>query len=171
MLRKIRRRISPAAVISIIALFAALGGGYATAFSGSGTLQKENEIGLPSDGTTYETIRSLTGIGSIQATCSGSNPPSVKVRLRNTSGEALRAFVDEGDGGQNPETLSDAGVANNTNEAGHPANQSNGLGRLSYHIWPDDGSKRPQANVAVSVYAPSTCSAAQVAVLALNTEE
>jgi hypothetical protein len=65
MLKRLRLP-SPAMVVALMALFAALGGGYATAFSGSGTLQKAAVDGLS---TEFETVRTLKGFGTFKARC------------------------------------------------------------------------------------------------------
>jgi hypothetical protein len=149
-------------VVSVIALFAALGGGYATAFSGSGTLQKAKVTGLPDAAGTFTTVRTLTGIGSIQASCTGG---AVTVRFHNGSGAELISDLD--DGAEDPVTLD---LLNGENHDAAAVAGDDDLFR--YHIYPvapDD--KQPQADVSVAAFENGTCSAAEVTVLALNTEE
>jgi hypothetical protein len=74
-------------VVALIALFAALGGGYALAFSGSGTLQK-GALDVDTSAN-FQTVRTLTGIGSIDARCQDDPDDNMEIRFRNTSGEGL----------------------------------------------------------------------------------
>jgi hypothetical protein len=162
MLRKIHGRISPATVISTIALFAALGGGYASAFSGSGTLQKGALKPIPTS-SSFTQVRSLTGIGSIDARC---DTGSAIIRFKNTSGETINVFEEEVDdenlsGGDNVNGVVNNGERNlaTTNNAGEA------LGIV--HLVPDDGTKAPQAELLVS----TTGCPGGVTVLALNTQQ
>jgi hypothetical protein len=157
MLKRLRPSIGSAHVIALLALFAALGGGYATAFSGSGTVQKGALLNIPNGAVT---VRSLTGIGAIQASCSGGMP---SVAFENTSGETLRAALIgiDGDDAVN--------VASGDSENLDP--EVNGLNTMYVHISPLDGTKRPQADVQITADDDDNCPTSTVTVLATNTEE
>jgi hypothetical protein len=165
MLKRLRRHLSPPMVVSMIALFAALGGGYATAFSGSGTLQKANEIGISTTG--YETIRTLTEVGSIQAHCDNTTG-DISVRFHLTGFSMLVT----GDGGaSNPSyDYVDNSIDPNFDMAAFP----NGVDVIRYHAIRTSGSKRPQVDVTVTVDSTTQgigpCVGNQVGVMALNTE-
>jgi hypothetical protein len=88
MLKRFRRHLNPPMVVAMIALFAALGGGYATAFSGSGTLQKAAVDNLS---TTFTDVRSLTGFGALQAQCDPGED-DFDIRLDNSS-DAATVFL------------------------------------------------------------------------------
>jgi len=162
MLKRFRRHLNPSMVVALIALFAALGGGYATAFSGSGTLQKGSELGISSP---PETIRTLTGIGSIRADCQSNE--AVRIFFANNSGETLTAMGVQVNGGVVAQRGDNVGPNNVLTlfNAGDSANE------MDLHISPQDGTKRPQADVHVTVNETSMCSTSTVRVLALNTEQ
>jgi hypothetical protein len=157
--RRILSRINSAHVIATIALFAALGGGYAAAFSGSGSLQKENEIGI--DTANYETIRSLTGIGSLQAKCSGTQ---TTLRFHKAgSVEDLRLWVEQSGKALNATSVTSPSFND------HDITDVAGVDEITYHAFPADGTNRPQVKLWVSV-AEDLCSATQVSAMALNTQ-
>jgi hypothetical protein len=160
-------------VIATIALFAALGGGYAVAFSGSGTLQKGSATGFaegaPGPG---KIVRTLTGIGSLEAYCHLFSPgnPSIHLRLHNASGEQLSVHLIrmQGEGGDTQVSRSTASVANNTFKDLDFAQVS---GEWEIHISPTDRSKAPQAKLDVAVVEPNSCQGSAVTALALNTQQ
>jgi hypothetical protein len=173
----IRSRLSPPLVISAITLFVVLGSGYAAAFSGSGSLKKGATKGLaPNE---FQTIRTLTDIGSIRAQCelSGDGDPfaesQLDLRFHNSSGKTLRAFIDGGQ--EDPLNLE---VPNGGN-ADVTTNFASG-DTVRYHIVRADGGKRNQADVTVSVHSTvniafdpnpaAVCGDDLVSVLALSTE-
>jgi hypothetical protein len=152
-------------VVATIALFAALGGGYATAFSGSGTVQKGALSGAGIPSASFATARTLTGIGSIQVRCDTTATDMI-VRFHNSSGVTLLAsnhrtgangtsfgpgFVDNGD----DVDLRLGSVGNDT---------------IRFHIH-EQGDKRPQAEVLVTTDMRDACNPRHINVLALNTEE
>jgi hypothetical protein len=158
MLKRLRPRLSFANVMSSIAVFLALGGGYATAFSGSGTVQKGALLNIPNGAVT---VRSLTGIGAIKASCSGGSP---SVALENTSGEQLAV------GGVGIDDYIGFGIEDGESENLDP--EVDGFNEMNVHISPGDGSKRPQADVQITADdGADTCATSSVAVLATNTEE
>jgi hypothetical protein len=158
MARRILSRINGAYVIATIALFAALGGGYATAFSGSGTVQKGALLDIPNGAVT---VRSLTGIGAIKASCSGGMP---SVAFTNTSGETLRVgYI--GLGGNNSFDVNGSGDSENLDV------EVDNFNTMYVHLSPRDGSKRPQADVQITALDTNDCATSSVAVLATNTEE
>jgi hypothetical protein len=160
MVKRIRPRVSPATVIATIALFAALGGGYATAFSGSGTVQKGALKDIPESDTTI--VRSLTGIGNIYAYCPAPGQPSIF--FINRSGETLNLYGYSNDDGPSHQTV-DAGVDVFLDSI------VTGTNHISVHISPVDGTKRPQADVQISATDTNNCSTSYLTVLALNTQE
>jgi hypothetical protein len=87
MFKQVRSRITPATVISTIALFAALSGGYAVAFSGSGSLQK----GADTPGAAFTDVRTLTDFGALQHQCNGTGD-GVNLRFRNSGSTPLVAL-------------------------------------------------------------------------------
>ena len=161
MFRSITSRITPSSVIATIALFVALGGGYAVAFKGSGTVQKGALLNIPAE---FTTVRSLTGIGSIQAACLDSNPDVPSIYFRNTSGETLNAFGTGLDG--------DVELVNV--DSGQTVTIRFGVvdrDSINLHISPVDGGKRPQADVQISAHDTNDCTTSYVTVLVTNTQE
>jgi hypothetical protein len=158
-LRKIIRPPPPGAIVATLALFLALGGG-ALAFSGSGTLQKENEIGLPESPAPAETIREIKGIGDIRADCVGDNP---RVLLHNSSGKTLVVRLDRGPALSWGDAIADGG-----NVDVGIATQDH---LYQYHVAPAGTSKRPQASITVAIDSTVDCNTAQVAVINVTTEE
>lgn len=169
--KRLRRYLNPPMVIATIALFVALGGGYAAAFSGSGTLQKANVTGLSNDENEYTTVRTLTGIGTIIARCP--NTGLTEITFTNTSGKVLvmeSTFSHEGEasvpssGGINPNETTGFTMPSSTNDW-----------LLHWYIQPalgvPAGSKSPQANIHISVFTDTNCGGSRVAVLALNTQQ
>jgi hypothetical protein len=157
-------------VIATIALFAALGGGYATAFSGSGTLQKGGKFNLT---TSYQSIRTLTGIGDLQARCQ-LGPERTELRIVNPSGKLLevRSFR-ESDGVDAFNELLAGPTTDSTWQATSPGGTT-----IRFHIYSVGSSaKRPQADIVVSAFKPNDgdCTAPQTdagaVALVLNTEE
>jgi hypothetical protein len=159
MARRILSRINSAHVIATIALFAALGGGYATAFSGSGTVQKGADLNLPSSPTV---VRSLTGIGSIKAQCVTGD---VTIFFENTSGKTLNVF---GTGLDENTELAD--VASGSGNQFVDASVL-GTNSINLHISPVNGTKTPQADVQISAKRTNNCTTSYVTVLATNTQE
>jgi hypothetical protein len=155
MAKRILSRINGAYVIATIALFAALGGGYAVAFSGSGSLQKGALKNIPASLTT---VRSLTGVGSIGAYCNPSTD-NVYFVLTNNSGETL-AIRGEGQGHT---------VASGSSSQENISTDS--TGQFVGHISPVDGTKAPQVSLQVSVLDTNDCWTSVIDVLALNTQQ
>jgi hypothetical protein len=147
--------LSFANLAATLAVFLVLSLGYASAFSGSGTLQKGSLKNIP---TTQTTVRTITGIGSILSRCS---PGLLRVSIENDSGTTLRAALGAGSQFFNQE-ISDGGSF----EVSPTVNT-----HLRYHVHPVDGSKRPQADIDLTVNNTETCSTSQVTALVLNTEE
>jgi hypothetical protein len=157
MAKRILSRLNYANVMATIAVFMAMGGGYAVAFSGSGSLQKGALLNIPNGAVT---VRSLTGIGAIQASCSGGSP---SVAFKNTSGEDLRAQGIGIDGPIGINVLN--GNAENLDE------EVDGPNTMYVHLSPLDGTKRPQADVQITANDTNVCANSSVAVLATNTQE
>ena len=170
MLKRLRRHLNPPMVVATIALFAALGGGYATAFSGSGTLQKAGEVGIdPSaGGTTVDEVRTLNGIGAIGASCNTNSGGRLTIVMRNSSGVMLSLL----------------GTNQNGNPVASFVNPDNNYvaiyeGTLGTDTWQSidlsvtqvDGTKRPQAHIQITSNETGACGTSSVQVLALNTEE
>jgi hypothetical protein len=151
MLNRFRRHLSPPTVVSMIALFVALGGGYALAFSGSGSLQKGALFGIPGPTTS---VRSLTGVGAVTADCTVGD---IVVQLRNHRTEQLR---------YGPNVVIPA-----HSSTGDLYNDTGGSEDLEFHISPADADKAPQLNVLVRVDDTDNCSTSAVYVLALNTQQ
>lgn len=156
MLQRIISRVHPATVISTIALFVALGGGYAAAFSGSGSLQKGALKDIPSGAVP---VLKLTEIGAIKAACSGGSP---SVAFKNTSGETLRVGLI----GQDGNLQFDFTNGNTDNLDPDVAD----LNTMYAHISPVDGTKRPQADVQITAFDTNVCANSSVTVLATNTQ-
>ena len=154
------RRPRPGAIIATLALFLALGGG-ALAFSGSGTLQKENRIGLPESPAPAEVIRTIKGIGDVRANCTNTGNPHVL--LLNNSGETLVSRLDRGSGLSWSNNIADGSDVN----VGITSQDQ----LWQYHLSPADGSKRPQTTVTVAIDRTGDCNTAQVAVINVTTEE
>ena len=156
MLKRIGSRLSPATVIATIALFAALGGGYAIAFKGSGTLQKGALRGIPAS---FTTVRSLTDVGAVQVLCEANE---VTLLLVNGAGEEL-LLTGGGTDGPFVSSIESPGGVNFGVESGQEY--------LNIHVTPADGTKRPQADLDITTVETGSCETSQVTVLALNTED
>jgi hypothetical protein len=148
-------------LISLIALFAALGGGYAVAFSGSGTLQKAAVEGLDAN---FEDARTLNGFGTLQARCDS----GVAYRLDNTTSKeiAIREFNEVT--GEEDNDFVEGGTQSDEFES----DSLNGSQR--FHLSKTETGNKAQVDIAVSnngPYAIVPCSETQVRVLALNTQE
>jgi len=166
--QRILSRLSYANVIATIALFAALGGGYAVAFSGSGTLQKAYFDDFTNPTTPFTTVRTLTGIGSLQANCAnpGTNP-DIDLRIHNTSDRAygFRISSDDDDSVTGP-----SGVEGDSDSAPFELAPSSDYLHLYVYALRN---KRPQIDIQVNMEEGdlSCASGSSVSVLALNTEE
>jgi hypothetical protein len=168
-------QLTYARVMATLAIaLVALGSGYSLAFSGSGTLQKGGKQGIT---TGTDTIRTVSGVGSVTATCDpdglGSGPQDLRLRLVNGSGETLSAYVYRARTGSgvaaDPLTFSipDAGIIDPV-DAALPAEVGE---HIRIHVFPADGTKRPQAEILVSANTNSEgCSNDTVHVLDLTTE-
>jgi hypothetical protein len=156
---RLRQKLSWANLAATLAVFMALGAGYASAFSGSGTLQKGSLKDIPSTNTL---VRSITGIGEIQARCQTND---LRVVLHNASGQDLRVAWTAGS--QYLNQVVNDGVDHVLSPGADSA--------FRYHVHPVDGDKRPQADIAVTIdnnsASVSGCSTSQVSALVLNTEE
>jgi hypothetical protein len=164
MLKRIRPSIGSAHVIALLALFVALGGGYTVAFSGSGTVQKAKVVGFATPG--FKTVRTLTGIGSVKASCDESTD-TVSIQITD-------------DATNPPDNMVAHVFRESDKEDFHFQLDSTLTAELKdthrYHLFRADGStaKRPQADVVVSVTTEDgepVCPLVEVAVLVLNTEE
>jgi hypothetical protein len=154
-------------VVSVIALFVALGGGYAMAFSGSGTLQKGG-MNLP-DANSYSVVRTMTGIGEVQGKCFSGSGGTALIRFKNTSGKNL-TFSGGGLEGGDPTSPNSVGNGQTSSDLLVTAGSAVKTGM--YHVSPTDGSKSPQANVQVSVEANNGCTdSPSVHALVLNTQQ
>jgi len=159
------RHLNPPTVISVIALCIAVGGGYAIAFSGSGSVERAKEVGIT---PAYETVLVLSDIGRLRAACDGTGSP-VTVAFKNTSGRNLvsRTF-EESAGDYASRELADGETS---------IGLAIGIGAETIHwyISPAGGSATPQADMSVTV-TPSiagspSCTKAEVAAIATTTEE
>jgi hypothetical protein len=156
--------------MAVMTAFVLFGGGYAVALKGSGTLQKENEVGIIQGSP--ETIRTIKGIGPLNVACAGDDG-ALDLDLLNDSGESLRVHVDlvsEDEGvAADPmiEQAGDGGIL----DLAEPNSTDEGVLRL--HVFPSDGSTRPQAEATIGfVVGGGDCAnAAQASILNLTTEE
>jgi hypothetical protein len=180
--QKILSRLSYGNVVATLALFFALGGGYAVAVTGSGTLQKGALRGIPFPETSPGEVKKLTGIGTLKAWCDepgGVPRGTVGLDLKNNSGEALTllwTMVDHGEAHKFPAEVSSGneyvGVGETTDSI-YPF--TTGPSHYTLNIFPADATKAPQATLWVEVTPPGpggTCATtASVIVLALNTQQ
>lgn len=161
--RGLKPRLTFANVISLIALFAALGGGYAIAFSGGGSLDKVRVTGLSSD---YQKVLELPGIGPLKAKCEGEAEVTVKIKNETDGDDALLTNQERGGFGYVQGSL-------NPGEATEEKFTFNGWVQMYMHSRERDD-KRPQIRFDYSVEAGSslgTCDIASISVLVLSTEE
>jgi hypothetical protein len=169
MFNRFRPSIGSAHVIATIALFVALGGGYATAFSGSGTLQKSATT-YPAVVENYVPVRTLTGIGSIDARCqTGDTTP--ELRVTNNSGKdlILRYLADEV-GAVSGQLENDRVNNGQSQELSLP----NAASEVSIRLYPHgSGGKAPQIDGVIDVTDSENCfnSGAQVVTMILNTQQ
>jgi hypothetical protein len=150
-------------VIAVIALFAALGGGYATAFSGSGTLQKAKDVNISSS---FTDLRTLNGFGTLQVRCDTTDD-EIEYRLDDvvSDGTELRAFQLTNSPASSRE-VADAGGTTNPHPTGSQSS-STGL-----HLY-KQGSSKAGVDIVASHRGPigDVCTTAEVHVMALNTVE
>jgi hypothetical protein len=172
--RRLRERLSLTNVAATLALFLALGAGYAAAFSGSGKLQKATVRGLPSDGTT-KLVRKVTGVAHIRASCADDDPDDASVRIKNTSGHEMNLFSDKMIGGSPQEADFEHDPAFEPGEKTDfllvPAGPSNSGSLLRFYLSKTDGGKRRQADISITVKDTNDCATMQVSVLNLTTEQ
>jgi hypothetical protein len=164
MLDKITSRISSANLLALIALFVVLGGGYALAFSGSGTLQKAGETGITSVGP-GENIRTLNGYGTLRARCE-TDTDEINYSLDNTTSVQINGHAtNELDG-----SFGDLDV-----DPGHQTFfESNGIqGSIRIHLFKEGATTKSGVEIVVSNAGPfsNDCTTADVRVMALNTIE
>ena len=162
MLKRLRLP-SPAMVVAMIALFAALGGGYAMAFSGSGTLQKSALDGL-STYPTFQNARTLVGFGTLQASCKD-NGSDITYRLDNTTSSVIefRAVNELTDNS----TADVVGVGEKSTEfdTDHP------LGEVEFHLSKLADGHKAQVVAWAQNTRTNNCFDENVRVLALNTQQ
>lgn len=172
LLSRFRSRLDFATVASVIAIVAVLGGSGAIAFSGSGTLQKANKLGILNSTTNFEMIRTLNGIGSVEAQCrvDGAND-SVTVRLNNNTDNILSIPQFSYAAGLG----FTSGIISPGDQQVFQFNTSLGAQTFRIHIGRTGGldAKVPQADLILNATPPAgdSCTTAQVAVFVLNTEE
>jgi hypothetical protein len=170
-------RVTYARVMVAATALVLLGGGYSLALSGTGTLQKENEVGLTPDAE--ETIRAIRGIGPLIVQCNtaggGPGQETLDLEIVNNSAKTLKAYTDRADSANG--VMADPATSFANSGSGMPltgglAPDQGDEGVFRVHVFPSDGSKRPQADVIVG-YAVGTnaCLDAQVSILNLTTEE
>lgn len=164
MLKRLRPSIGSAHVIALLALFAALGGGYATAFSGSGTLQKGALDGVS---TTYEDLRTLNGFGTLQVLCNTSSD-LMGYRIDNTTNNDIHfRFFREA----NTPLADDGIVPSDAQSSGYESADNSGAVR--FHLFKVIDGTKAQVDLVASNYGPfaDSCGTADVRVMALNTQE
>lgn len=163
--------------VALLALFVAIGGGYAMAFAGSGTLQKGAKQGFEENGD-FEQVRSLTGIGAIDASCSGPGT-AITVKFRNTTGKHMVWDAFRSTPGVVPNGFSSMSGSVPPDDyfqtplVGY-SDGSGGDTLFNVTLNPADGTKTPMAHLQIVVWpgeAVSQCGVARVAVLALNTQQ
>jgi hypothetical protein len=154
-------------VVATIALFAALGGGYATAFSGSGTLQK---AALDGPDTSFETVRTLNGFGTLKARCD-TGDDEVEYALHNTTISPIEYRVSRIGAGV---AASQAGTVSGGNETALAIGSGSAAGGLIIHLskTATPGTKA-QVLLAATNEGPvaNECTQTRVRVMALNTVE
>jgi hypothetical protein len=159
-------------MVALTGLVLLLGGGYAVALRGSGTLQKENERSFVAG--TEETIRVIKGIGPLRVTCA-TDAGALDLSIDNNSGEGLRVHVDRVDSatGARADPHVDSAVNGGSLDLAEANPNGNQRGVLRAHVFPTDGSKRPQvdATIGYRVGGGDCANAAQVSILDLTTEE
>jgi hypothetical protein len=162
-LQGVKARLTFANVVSAIALFAALGGGYAAAFSGGGSLAKARVTGLGAD---YEKIMDLPGIGPLKAKCEGDVEVTVRIKNQTEDDDSLLTYQERAGSGYVLGSL-------NPGETTEESFEFGGWVQMYMHSRETDD-KRPQIRFDYGVEAGSslgTCDIASVSVLVLTTEE
>ena len=159
-------------MVALTGLILLLGGGYAVALRGSGTLQKENERSFVAG--SEETIRVIKGIGPLRVTCA-TDAGALDLSIDNNSGEGLRVHVDrvDSDAGAQADPHVDSAGNGGTLELASTDPNGDQRGVLRAHVFPTNGSKRPQADATIGYDVGSgDCEGtAQVSILNLTTEE
>lgn len=157
MLKRLRHHLNPALVISVIALFAALSGGYALAFSGSGQLQKAKFTPT----ATMADARSLDGFGVIRLQCDGPNN-EVEFEFENTQASSviIRTYS------QNENDFSSSSLGTLATGGGQTFP---GVETTTFHIYRNDTSKAAVTGTITSAAAGNLCSSSSI--LALNSVE
>jgi hypothetical protein len=160
-------------VIATIALFAALGGGYAMAFSGSGSLQKKGSEFCP---TEFGDYRTLAGFGALQLNFDTTPSPQLQVRFKNTS-MTRDMIIDWFDWEDGPSPRVE--VQPNSTQAGQPfVLDSTGANRGEFHLSKQapDGTTAVKAGVmgivrATIISGGEGAACTEVHTMALNTQE
>ena len=163
---RLRRHFNPPTVISVIALCIAMAGGYAAAFTGSGSVERAKEVGIRLSG--FETVVTLTDIGKLQASCAGTGSP-ISLRFKNTSPKRLVSRSFEENSGDYQSAEPDPGEFSST------VSVAVGAETVHWHLSPAGGAGRPQADISVtvtpSIAGEASCSRAEVAIIATTTEQ
>jgi hypothetical protein len=183
MVARLNRWLRRPAVISAVtaaAIASVLTAGFAGAFSGSGSLQKAAVSGLPGQ---LETFRVLTGVGNLRVVCQTTETnTSADFYFKNKSGKKLAVsstFVKRIFSTNQMDLFQEYVEVPNGQLRLIDQATPDGPTRYRWHIYPVNGSKRPQVGAdVVGVVAqfdpenqPSGCAASSVTFMGLNTEE
>jgi hypothetical protein len=174
MIRGVRGKITSAHVIATIALFAALGGGYAVAFSGTGSLQKAAVDGLPES---FVDVRSLTGFGALQARCDvAQNQTEIRFHNSSSSVVEMRGEIVPGDASSGRSYTVAPGEESSALElSGGEA----GVAEARFHLYRSfETTSKAQVDLTIAAQRPGVgvgdpvdCDNSAVRILALNTQQ
>jgi hypothetical protein len=139
---------------------------YATAFSGSGTLQKAAVDDLS---TSFKDVRTLNGFGTLQVSCDPTSETEDQVvfRLNNTTSSTIVVTgFDELDGSF--EGTSEVGPMS---AGGNSATETGGVVRLHLAKFADGNKAQVDITGNSRGISDDNCDDEQVRILALNTQE
>ena len=144
--RWVGERLTYANVVSTIALFGVLAGGYAVAFSGKGSLRQGHVFPEHDERLT---VVGLPGIGSLKAECGDGS--ITQLYVKNASGKALSVHAVAGtDTGGNAFVFG-ADIADGSTEPMGGVGGGENWSTMRLTIYPSGKSSRPQASVNVDV--------------------
>ena len=161
--RLLRHRPSPGTVLGTIAVFIALGGGYATAFTGSGSLQK---AALDPVSTSFEDARSIKGFGMLEARCDGAET-EVEYRFDNTGSNAFIIEATQDGTYQNHDSIGPG-------EQSDPYETGGSGATVKFYLWRNQDGAKAQADVTAHHTGPFLACAsdgAKARILVLNTQQ
>src|SRR5262249_31415009 len=140
----IRRHLTFAIVISLTALFAALGGGAWAVIQGGGSVRSGTVKGPP---TNPVRLLSVDGTGLLTIACPNPGLGELELLFKNTTTKRERVLIRD----------SSSTDSEQVTPGGQLAFLKNQQDQLTFHFWQASGADRPQAVVTVSLLPEPSC--------------